>query len=169
MHSVRVDGNDLLAVFEATQEARRLAVANNRPVLLEAMSYRVGHHSTSDDSTRYRTAAEIAHWAEAHSPLVRLRLLLERRGLWDSDKEVQLREGARRDVLAAFNAAEAQRKPPVADLFSDCYEGAPAHLQEQQRQFYAHLARHSQHYQVDEFAPDQLTQAALQGQAKPTL
>jgi 2-oxoisovalerate dehydrogenase E1 component alpha subunit len=71
--------------------------------------------------------------------------------------------------LAAFNAAEAQRKPPVADLFSDCYEAAPAHLQEQQRQFYEHLARHSQHYQVDEFAPDQLTQVALQGQTKPAL
>jgi 2-oxoisovalerate dehydrogenase E1 component alpha subunit len=52
MPCIRVDGNDLAAVYAATSEARRLALEESRPVLVEAMTYRVGHHSTSDDSTR---------------------------------------------------------------------------------------------------------------------
>lgn len=52
MPCIRVDGNDLAAVYAATSEARRLCLAESRPVLVEAMTYRVGHHSTSDDSTR---------------------------------------------------------------------------------------------------------------------
>jgi 2-oxoisovalerate dehydrogenase E1 component alpha subunit len=52
MHAIRVDGNDALAVYAATQEARAIALRDNRPVLIEAMTYRVGHHSTSDDWSR---------------------------------------------------------------------------------------------------------------------
>jgi 2-oxoisovalerate dehydrogenase E1 component alpha subunit len=92
IHSIRVDGNDLLAVHEATQAARQYAVSNNRPVLIEAMTYRGGHHSTSDDSTRYRTPAEIAYWAESDNPVQRVRLLLEQRGLWSAEKETAMRD-----------------------------------------------------------------------------
>jgi 2-oxoisovalerate dehydrogenase E1 component alpha subunit len=53
MHAIRVDGNDALAVYAATQGARAIALRDNRPVLIEAMTYRVGHHSTSDDWSRY--------------------------------------------------------------------------------------------------------------------
>jgi 2-oxoisovalerate dehydrogenase E1 component alpha subunit len=160
MHSIRVDGNDLLAVFEATQAARQFAVAHNRPVLVEAMSYRVGHHSTSDDSTRYRTAKEIQTWADAHSPVTRFRLLLESRGLWDADKEVAAREAARKEVLDAFNAAEATRKPPVSELFTDCYDQLPPHLVEQRQQFYEHLSKHADKYGLEEYVSDPMTQAA---------
>jgi 2-oxoisovalerate dehydrogenase E1 component subunit alpha len=60
--SVRVDGNDVFAVYEATRRAREYILANNRPVLIEAMSYRASHHSTSDDSSRYREKEEIEYW-----------------------------------------------------------------------------------------------------------
>ena len=53
--TLRVDGNDMLAVYEATVQARQLILAESKPVLIESMSYRMGHHSTSDDSTRYRS------------------------------------------------------------------------------------------------------------------
>ena len=53
MH-LRIDGNDLFAVYNATKEARRIALEENRAVLIEAMTYRRGHHSTSDDSSAYR-------------------------------------------------------------------------------------------------------------------
>lgn len=53
LHTIRVDGNDVWAVYNATTEARRIATETNTPVMIEAMTYRVGHHSTSDDSTRY--------------------------------------------------------------------------------------------------------------------
>jgi 2-oxoisovalerate dehydrogenase E1 component alpha subunit len=62
MSHIRVDGNDIMAVYDATREARRLAVTNNEPVLIEAMTYRGGHHSTSDDSSRYRAQSEIDDW-----------------------------------------------------------------------------------------------------------
>ena len=52
--AIRFDGNDLFAVYNATKAARKLAVEQQRPVVMEAMTYRVGHHSTSDDSTAYR-------------------------------------------------------------------------------------------------------------------
>lgn len=59
MHGVRVDGNDALAMYAATVEARKLCLALNKPVLMEAMTYRLGHHSTSDDWSRYRTSEEV--------------------------------------------------------------------------------------------------------------
>ena len=59
MPCIRIDGNDTLAVVEATREARRMIMEEGTPVLIEAMTYRVGHHSTSDDSTRYRGTDEI--------------------------------------------------------------------------------------------------------------
>lgn len=70
---MRVDGNDFLAVHEATRKAREFILKEGRPVLIEAMTYRQGHHSTSDDSTRYREVAEIKHWKETCDPIDRTR------------------------------------------------------------------------------------------------
>jgi 2-oxoisovalerate dehydrogenase E1 component alpha subunit len=77
MHCIRVDGNDLLAVKAATEAARKLALEKSRPVLIEAMSYRRGHHSTSDDSTRYRSITEIKDWQENNDPVKRFRSYIE--------------------------------------------------------------------------------------------
>jgi 2-oxoisovalerate dehydrogenase E1 component alpha subunit len=55
MSTIRIDGNDTLAVYNATKEARRICIEENKPVLIEALTYRVGHHSTSDDSSAYRS------------------------------------------------------------------------------------------------------------------
>ena len=87
MHALRVDGNDLLAVRKATADARKLAIEKSCPVLIEAMSYRVGHHSTSDDSTRYRSISEIKHWQDLFDPIQRFRAYMEDRGWWDADQE----------------------------------------------------------------------------------
>lgn len=72
MPAIRVDGNDLAAVYSATAEARRIAVEQQRPVFVEAMTYRVGHHSTSDDSTRYRSVDEIKE-ARKSDPIARVK------------------------------------------------------------------------------------------------
>ena len=79
MPCIRVDGNDLAAVYAATKEARRIAVDECRPVIVEAMTYRVGHHSTSDDSTKYRSAEEINE-ARNFDPIQRTFKFLERNG-----------------------------------------------------------------------------------------
>ena len=57
---IRVDGNDVLAVYNATRAAREIAASENKPVLIEAMTYRIGHHSTSDDSSAYRSVDEVS-------------------------------------------------------------------------------------------------------------
>lgn len=62
MLAIRVDGNDLFAVYNAVKAARKIAVSEMRPVLIEAMTYRIGHHSTSDDSTAYRSVDEVRYW-----------------------------------------------------------------------------------------------------------
>jgi 2-oxoisovalerate dehydrogenase E1 component alpha subunit len=152
IHTLRVDGNDVLAVHEATRMARAYALRENKPVLIEAMSYRGGHHSTSDDSTRYRDASEIHGWAERNNPITRTRLFLQSRGWWDSDREVALLQSARKAVLAALTKAEGQKKPPITDVFSDVYDTMPAHLVRQQEEMYAHLAKYGEHYGLDTFA-----------------
>ena len=77
MYTIRVDGNDLLAVKTATEAARDLAIKESRPVLIESMSYRRGHHSTSDDSTRYRGITEIKMWEDHYDPVKRFRKFIE--------------------------------------------------------------------------------------------
>lgn len=83
--TIRVDGNDFFGVYNATKKAKayvfsrriiclrlsRFALEHNRPVLIEAMTYRVGHHSTSDDYTRYREQSEVAHWLRDNNPIAR--------------------------------------------------------------------------------------------------
>ncbi|OWK51027.1 2-oxoisovalerate dehydrogenase subunit alpha, mitochondrial, partial [Lonchura striata] len=96
--SVRVDGNDVFAVFNATREARRRAVAENRPFLIEAMTYRIGHHSTSDDSSAYRSVDEVNYWDKQDHPISRLRLFLQRRAWWDERQEQQWRQSSRKMV-----------------------------------------------------------------------
>ena len=193
--TIRVDGNDLLAVHDATAAARERALKDNTPVVIEAMTYRGGHHSTSDDSTRYRGADEIQYWyeqrktreqqreavwqrcgvpssclfsllcfcvllfsrAEQENPITRFRLLLEKRGLWDSHQEASLRKDTRGKVLHSMGLAERTKKPAASQMFSDVYHGQdlPLHLQEQADQLRLHLDKYKEHYSLDEFQTEQ--------------
>lgn len=155
IHTIRVDGNDLLAVYEATEEARRYASTENRPVFVEAMTYRGGHHSTSDDSTAYRSKEEIEYWLEEKNPVARTRMLLESRGIWDGDKEIELGRELRKEVLDCMKSSEGKRRPAVSQLFSDVYDEMPQHLKDQEEELKAHLAKYGAHYNLDEFASEQ--------------
>lgn len=161
--TIRCDGNDVFAVHEATARARELALANNEPVLIEAMTYRGGHHSTSDDSTRYRSTDEIAQWAETTNPIVRLRKFMEKKGIWDSNKETELRKATRTAVLNAMNEAERAKKPAVSQLFTDVYDDIPTHLKKQQTDLLNHLQKYKDQYNLDEFEKeDHYVDPALQ-------
>ncbi|KAF2203573.1 2-oxoisovalerate dehydrogenase-like protein subunit alpha [Delitschia confertaspora ATCC 74209] len=123
IETLRVDGNDIFAVRKATKEARRIALEDGgKPVLIEMMAYRVGHHSTSDDSYAYRQRVEVEDWKRRDNPITRLRKWLEGRGIWDEDKERKLRSRARKEVLAAFDKAEKIEKPAIRHAFEDVYE-----------------------------------------------
>lgn len=120
---MRVDGNDVLAVYAAVKEARRLCVTEGRGVLVEAMTYRVGHHSTSDDSFAYRPRQEVEERKRLDNPIGRFRLFLESQGWWDADEEAALQARLKVDVLSAFRRAEAQPKPQLETMFTDVYGG----------------------------------------------
>lgn len=90
--TIRVDGNDLFAVYNATRAARQIAIKESRPVLIEAMTYRLGHHSTSDDSTAYRSVDEINLWEKGDNPMNRFRNYLIRKGILNEEIENELNE-----------------------------------------------------------------------------
>ncbi|KAI0953734.1 hypothetical protein AcW1_007880 [Taiwanofungus camphoratus] len=123
MHTIRVDGNDVLAVYNATKEARRLCVEEGRGVLLEAMTYRVGHHSTSDDSFAYRPRQEVEDRKRLDNPIARFRLFLEARGWWSASEEDALKARVKEAVLQAFRRAEALPKPELGAMFEQVYGG----------------------------------------------
>lgn len=114
--TIRVDGNDVLAVRRATSEARKLCAESKAPVLVEAMSYRAGHHSTSDDSTRYRSTDEIKMWMTDRCPVKRFRRHLEKRGWWDDMREENLRTSERSILLCilcyTFSSARTRSESP---------------------------------------------------------
>lgn len=141
MHALRFDGNDLFAVFAAVKKARELAAAG-QPVLLEGMSYRISHHSTSDDSTRYRDSAEVQRWWETAHPIVRLRKYITAQGWWDAEAEEALVASERAEVLRLLAAAEAKPKPGLDTLFTDVYAEMPAHLAAQYADLREHMAKH---------------------------
>ncbi len=130
MPSIRVDGNDALAVYTATREAVERARRGDGPTLVELLTYRVLGHSSSDDPTRYRDEAEVKAWT-AKDPIVRMRAFLESRGLWDAQHQEDWEGEVNGRIARAVRDAEA--KPPVdpSTLVSDVYADVPAHLTEQ--------------------------------------
>jgi 2-oxoisovalerate dehydrogenase E1 component alpha subunit len=123
--TVRVDGNDVLAVMNAVKEARRLCLEGGRAVLVEMMTYRVGHHSTSDDSYAYRERQDVEDRKKNDSPITRFRLFMESRGWWNETDEEELLFRLRRDVIKALKRAEIVKKPGLEDMFTDVYAEEP--------------------------------------------
>ena len=104
MVTIRVDGNDLFAVYNATKEARNIAIKESRPVLIEAMTYRLGHHSTSDDSTAYRSVDEMNTWEKDDNPLNRFKSYLYKNGVLNEDLEKSIDAEQRKEVgLSSFS------------------------------------------------------------------
>ncbi|KAI1997593.1 hypothetical protein LOZ53_000411 [Ophidiomyces ophidiicola] len=150
--TIRVDGNDIFAVREVTKEARRMALENGgRPILIEAMSYRVSHHSTSDDSFAYRARVEVEDWKRRDNPITRLRKWMENKGIWNEDLERETREQLRKDVLAEFAAAEREHKPALKELFTDVYEEMTPELLAQKEDLKRVIEAYPDEYDVSEY------------------
>lgn len=149
--ALRVDGTDIFAVYEATVEARRRALeGGGRPILLEMMSYRVSHHSTSDDSFAYRTRDEVAKWKLQHNPITRLRKWLENEGLWSEELEVNTKREIRKNVLRELVAAEKERKPALKAIFEDVYAELTEEAEAQRRELKRLMLKFPAEYDVDE-------------------
>ncbi|GAA4913918.1 pyruvate dehydrogenase (acetyl-transferring) E1 component subunit alpha [Streptomyces coeruleoprunus] len=134
---VRVDGNDVLACLAVTRWALERARRGEGPALIEAFTYRMGAHTTSDDPTRYRDAAEVAAW-EARDPILRLRTHLERQGLADeaffADVEAE-GEALARSVRAGVRAMP---DPGFPSLFDHVYADGHALVDEERALFAAY-------------------------------
>ncbi|PLR97449.1 pyruvate dehydrogenase (acetyl-transferring) E1 component subunit alpha [Bacillus sp. T33-2] len=128
---IQVDGMDPLAVYAAVREARERAINGEGPTLIETLTYRYGPHTMAgDDPTRYRTADLDNEW-EKKDPLVRFRTFLEKKGLWNEEKENEVIERAKEDIKDAIKKADEAPKQKVTDLMEIMYEDMPSHLKEQ--------------------------------------
>lgn len=117
---VRVDGNDPLAVYSATRDALA-AMPDEGATLIEAVTYRMGFHTSSDNPDLYRREDEVNAWGR-WDPIDRTRKYLEHRGWWDGDREAALHESAERDIRSAITEAEAMPKPVPESQFDDVFE-----------------------------------------------
>ncbi len=139
---LRVDGNDALAVYAATQWAAERARTNQGPTLIEHFTYRAEGHSTSDDPTQYRSAGEPTAWPLG-DPVARLKAHLVAIGEWDDDAHAVMDREVAEQVRAAQKAAEANGilghglHQPLDTLFDGVFEDMPWHLREQQAQMMA--------------------------------
>jgi len=145
MAAIRVDGNDLFAVHAATRQAKKYALERSAPVMIEAITYRAGHHSTSDDSTRYRDNVEIGGTHAKADPVKRLEAFLDGIGWLGDEEKSNIRDEEKMSVLAAIEAAEKRTGPSLSALFEDVYCDVPPQLQEQETALQQHLGRQAKH------------------------
>ncbi len=130
MPYVRVDGNDVLAVYSVTKAAVEKARKGDGPTFVEAVTYRRLGHSSSDDPTRYRDEAEVKAW-EKKDPVDRFRAYLTKRGLWSEAQEIAFKDDIAQRVNDAIAAAEKNAPPADETLVTDVYAQVPAQLKEQ--------------------------------------
>jgi len=138
MPGIQVDGNDMFAVYRATKEAIDFARAGNGPVLIEAVTYRMGAHTTSDDPTKYRTSEEEKIW-EPRDPLIRVKKYLEDKKLWNDAKETAYEEECAVKVEEVVQHVVNLGPNPIHELFEHQFEHLTNSLVEQKADLEAFL------------------------------
>jgi len=154
MLGCRFDGNDLLAVYDVCKKARQMSIQQSRPIMLEAMTYRGAHHSTSDNSATYRHESEESKWIANHSPILRMRAFLYKQGLWDEKKNNEWIAHCRELIEKAYKSAEETKKPHWRHLFTDVYDVPTPALIAQEKELEAHLQQygHEEYYKLSTFS-----------------
>jgi 2-oxoisovalerate dehydrogenase E1 component len=127
---IRVDGMDVVAMYEATREAVERARAGSGPTLIEAMTYRFGPHATADDARRYRSAEEEESWRQ-RDPILRMRRFLEQRGQWDEQAEEKVAMEVADQVEAAITEIESRPLPTRDDAIRHAFARIPPHVVDQ--------------------------------------
>jgi len=151
-YGLQVDGNDVFAVYKAASEAVERARSGQGPSVLECETYRLGHHTTADDASRYRSQEEVETW-KAKDPILRLRRHLLARGLWDQEREEGLLREAEAMIQGEVEAAESFPPPNPLNMFSDNYARAPWHLIEQRGELAELLEERRDQHEILELPP----------------
>ena len=141
IEGIQVDGNDILAVYQVTQEALERGRSGGGPTLIEAQTYRYGPHTTADDPTRYRKTEEVERWKE-RDPIERFKRFMVRKKIWNDSKDEGLWEDVRAQIAKVVEAYEAMPERPVEEIFKYTYAQMPWHLQEQMDEFKAFIAEY---------------------------
>jgi pyruvate dehydrogenase E1 component alpha subunit len=128
---IKVDGNDIFAMLAAFRYAHEYAGKEQRPVLIEAVTYRKGAHTTSDDPAKYRTTDEEKEW-DKRDPLLRMKLFLEKKNLWSDSEEERIKDEYRKEIDRQFVETEQTVQYPLEDVFIYTYEEMPQDLRNQQ-------------------------------------
>jgi len=147
---LRVDGMDVVAMYEVTREAVERARAGSGPTLIEALTYRFGPHATADDPRRYRSAEEEESWRQ-RDPILRMRRFLEERGQWDAQAEEKVAMEVADQVEAAITEIESRPLPTRDDAIRHAFARIPAHVVDQ-----LHAMQHANNEPVTEFSNTEL-------------
>jgi 2-oxoisovalerate dehydrogenase E1 component alpha subunit len=131
---IRVDGNDILAVYMVMKQAVKRAREGRGPTLIEAVTYRKGPHTTADDPSRYREIEEAKYWSEQRDPLTRYQLLLRRFELLTDVEEEAWELECKQRIEEAIKEMESLKAPPPTHLFAHVFAKPPLTLQKQKLQ-----------------------------------
>lgn len=134
MKGIQVDGNDILAVYKVMEEAVARSRKGEGPMLIEAVTYRQGPHTTADDPTKYRDAKEVQDWVENNDPLKRFHTFLEQKGLMTTTKADELREMFNDEIEKAVQEAEAFELATTEQAFDYVYDKPHQLLKEQKKE-----------------------------------
>jgi pyruvate dehydrogenase E1 component alpha subunit len=140
MPGIRVDGNDVLACYAVMAEAAERARRGGGPTLIEAITYRMGPHTTSDDPTRYRSDDELQYW-RARDPIDRYRVYLQATGVWTERLEERVRTRSQRMRAELRDAMINTPDGDVAEMFDTVYHDITPELARQRDQLAAELAK----------------------------
>ncbi len=140
MPGIRVDGNDVLACYAVMAEAAQRAREGGGPTLIEAVTYRLGPHTTSDDPTRYRSQEEVDHWT-ARDPIPRYRTYLQSIGVWTERLEHRVETRSARLCAELRDAIVNTPDMDVGELFDTVYADITPNLESQRDQLLAELAK----------------------------
>jgi pyruvate dehydrogenase E1 component alpha subunit len=131
--AIRCDGNDIFAVYKVTREAIARAAAGHGPTLIEALTYRLSGHSTSDDPKAYRKDDVVEVWKKK-DPLARLRNYLTLKGAWSDARQAELEAKLEGELKEEIAKAEKVPPPPLESMLEDVYAELPWHLREQKHE-----------------------------------
>ncbi|MGA2199076.1 MAG: thiamine pyrophosphate-dependent dehydrogenase E1 component subunit alpha [Nitrososphaerales archaeon] len=127
---VLVDGNDVLAVYKATKAAVDKARSGGGSTLIEAVTYRIGGHSSSDDPSKYRSAEELELW-KSRDPIKRFRVYLMKKGLLTDQEDRKTRDEVDSELVATIKESEKVPAPTLLSMFTDVYAEMPWHIKEE--------------------------------------
>jgi len=137
---IQVDGNDPLAMYLVVKEARERAIKGLGPTLIEAVTYRIGPHTTSDNPKLYREDSEVEEWIKK-DPIIRFKKYLIAKKIWTEKKDEELHEKTKKFVLDTFKHVEESGDVELEEIFNYTYEKMTPNLIEQMNNYKDYLAK----------------------------